>query len=179
MATKTTKTASAAYAWAVARVALGLVFLWAFVDKLWGLGYATCSDPKTGEISRFCDSAWVHGGSPTTGFLSHATKGPFSDFFQNLANNGLVDWLFMIGLLGIGLALVLGICMRLAVIFGSLLLFLMYLAVLPPANHPFLDDHIIYILLLVGLLKVNDQQRLGFGKKWSKTDLVKSRPVFK
>lgn len=173
-----TKQNEAAYVWGLSRIGLGLIFLWAFFDKLWGLGNTTCQDPQTGAIHRFCDAAWVHGGSPTTGFLSHATKGPFADTFQNLANNGLVDWLFMLGLLGVGVGLTFGIFMRLSVFLGVIMLALMYLAVLPPANNPLLDDHIIYILLLWGLWLTNDKQKFGFGKKWKKTDLVKNRPIF-
>ncbi|HET7673679.1 MAG TPA: hypothetical protein VFK11_04175 [Candidatus Saccharimonadales bacterium] len=179
MAKNAKQNAKAAYVWGVTRIALGLIFLWAFVDKLWGLGYSTCASEKTGEIARFCDASWLNGGSPTAGFLQHATKGPFADFFQNLAGNGLVDWLFMLGLLGIGLALVLGIVMRLATVFGVILLGLMYLAAIPPANNPVIDDHIIYILVLVGLLKVNDEQKYGLGEKWAKTGLVKRYPILK
>ena len=40
------------------RLALGVEFLWAFVDKLFGLGYSTPSA-----------RAWLNGGSPTKGFL--------------------------------------------------------------------------------------------------------------
>jgi len=46
------------------------------------------------------------------------------------------DWLFMIGLLGIGLALVLGFTMRIAASAGVAMLVLMWSAVLPPANNP-------------------------------------------
>lgn len=179
MAKKITKSVATAYVWGVTRISLGLILLWAFFDKLLGLGYATCADSKTGEITKYCDSAWVNGGSPTSGFLEHATKGPFADFFQSLANNALVDWLFMLGLFGIGLALVLGIFMKLATTFGAIMLLLMYLAVLPPKNNPVFDDHIIYIIVLIGLYKVNDDQKLGFGKNWAKTDFVKSFPLFK
>ena len=52
------------------------------------------------------------------------------------------DWLFMIGplsLLGIGLALVLGFTMRIAASAGVAMLVLMWSAVLPPANNPFMD----------------------------------------
>lgn len=178
MPSKVKQGATAAYAWGAARISLGLIFLWAFVDKLWGLGYATCANPD-GSINRFCDAAWVHGGSPTTGFLSHAVKGPFTDIYHNLAGNSLVDWLFMLGLLGIGLGLTLGIFMKLAVKAGVLMLALMYLALLTPENNPVIDDHIVYIFVLIGLLLVNDNQSLGFGKKWSKTGLVKRFPILK
>ena len=46
------------YAVALTRILLGFVFLWAFLDKTFGLGYAT--EPA---------KAWINGGSPTTGFL--------------------------------------------------------------------------------------------------------------
>jgi thiosulfate dehydrogenase [quinone] large subunit len=41
---------------AVMRVAIGFVFLWAFLDKTFGFGYAIPSA-----------RAWIHGGSPTKG----------------------------------------------------------------------------------------------------------------
>ncbi|MFC3824299.1 hypothetical protein ACFOSO_37505, partial [Planomonospora venezuelensis] len=40
-ATAAATRAPAAYAWAAARIALGWVFLWAFADKTFGLGFAT------------------------------------------------------------------------------------------------------------------------------------------
>lgn len=180
MAKKNTKqNFRSAYIWGFARISLGLIFLWAFFDKLVGLGYATCADAKTGTIDRYCDGAWINGGSPTTGFLQNATKGPFADFFQSLSNSALVDWLFMLGLLGIGLALVLGIFMRLGALFGAVMLALMYAAVFPPSNNPVLDDHIVYILVLAGLWEVNDSQKLGFGHKWTGSALVKKYPILK
>jgi uncharacterized membrane protein YphA (DoxX/SURF4 family) len=42
----------------VLRLVLGFIFLWAFVDKVFGLGFATASS-----------KAWIHGASPTAGFL--------------------------------------------------------------------------------------------------------------
>ncbi|HLV72357.1 MAG TPA: hypothetical protein VKY91_06180, partial [Vulgatibacteraceae bacterium] len=36
-----TETPAARYVWAAARLALGWIFAWAFVDKLFGLGFAT------------------------------------------------------------------------------------------------------------------------------------------
>jgi hypothetical protein len=57
---------AARYLLAGIRPALGWVFLWAFLDKASGLGFATPSE-------RAC----FNGGSPTNGFLGSA-KGPFS-----------------------------------------------------------------------------------------------------
>jgi thiosulfate dehydrogenase [quinone] large subunit len=177
MPAKTTKSDSGLYVWALLRISLGFTFLWAFFDKLWGLGFATCRDAKTEAIMHGCKAAWMNGGSPTKGFLSFATKGPFADFYQNLAGRGLVDVLFMVGLLGIGLALIAGIGIRLAVVTGSLLLFMMWTAALWPANNPFLDDHLIYILVLFGLLLTNKQQKWGLRSWWVKQPLIQRFPI--
>ncbi len=119
------------------RISMGFIFLWAFLDKTFGLGFATT-----------VENAWIHGGSPTRGFLSFATKGPFAEIFQSLAGMPVVDWLFMLGLLGVGVALIFNKYIKWAALVGSVMLLLIYLAVLPPENNPLIDDHIIYILVL-------------------------------
>jgi len=119
------------------RLAMGFIFIWAFVDKLFGLGFATKSE-----------NSWLNGGSPTTGFLNNATHGPFAELFKSLAGVMVVDWLFMLGLLGVGLTLILNKKVVWGAIAGSVMMALMYLAAIPPANNPIIDDHIIYILVL-------------------------------
>lgn len=151
---------------AVLRISLGWIFLWAFLDKTFGLGYATASG-----------SAWIRGGSPTAGFLQFAVSGPFEGVFQAMAGSAVVDWLFMLGLLGLGLALILGIGMRIATWAGSLLLFLMWLALLPTENNPFLDDHLVYIVALFACLFGNAGRTWGLGDRWTSTELVQRYPI--
>ena len=158
------------YIWAFSRISLGFVFLWAFVDKLFGLGLATCNVKGVTTIG--CHSAWLSGGSPTSGFLSHAA-GPFANFYNALAGVPLIDWLFMLGLLGIGIGLMFGVAMKVSAAAGSLMLFMMWTAALWPANNPFIDQHIIYILLIIGLAGVNKDQVLGLRKVWVKLPVVK------
>jgi thiosulfate dehydrogenase (quinone) large subunit len=160
------------YVFAVTRISLGWVFLWAFLDKTFALGFATGVDPETGAVDRFGDAAWINGGSPTEGFLAFGTSGPFADLYQNIAGAAWADWLFMTGLLGIGLTLMLGIGMRIGTISGALLVTLMWTAALPPENNPFMDDHIIYALVLVSLMLANAGHTLGLGKYWEKLPLV-------
>ncbi|SDD79483.1 DoxX family membrane protein [Glycomyces harbinensis] len=157
-----------AYVWAGLRIALGWVFLWAFLDKTFGLGFATERE-----------GAWLEGGSPTEGFLAFGTKGPFADFYQGMAGSAFADWLFMIGLAGIGAALILGIGMRIAAAAGALLLVLMWTAALPPENNPFMDDHLVYAGLLIGLALARAENTLGFGKAWGRTALVTKNPWLK
>lgn len=150
------------YIWSLLRIVLGVIFLWSFLDKLFGLQFTTKPE-----------NAWLFGVSPTYGFLSAATKGPFSEIYKSLAGAALVDWLFMIGLLLIGLALILGIGIKIAGYSGALLMFLMYLVILPPEHNPIFDEHIIYALVLIGLTYVKSGYILGFGEYWSNTKLVK------
>lgn len=176
--TKTAEVSSKAlYAIAITRISLGLVFLWAFFDKLFGLGFATCRDAKTGVVDVMCNRAWLEGGSPTAGFLKNAVQGPFENFYHNLAGKDLVDWLFMFALLSIGAALVLGVAVRLAALGGTLLLLMMWTALLWPANNPVLDDHILYALFLAVIATTNDSQKLGLGAWWRKQAIVRRLPI--
>lgn len=124
--------------WIKFRIVMSLIFLWAFVDKAFGLGFATSSE-----------NAWINGGSPTYGYLMNATRGPFVEFFQSLAGNVLVDWMFMLGLLGVGVAFLIKQYVMFAAICGSIMMFLMWISSFPPENNPLLDDHVVYIFALL------------------------------
>ena len=72
-----TQAATTKYWAAVARIAIGFVFLWAFLDKNFGLGYATPSE-----------GAWnfaTGDGSPTFGYLTFGVnpEGQFAGFFNS------------------------------------------------------------------------------------------------
>ena len=146
---------------AVTRIMLGFVFLWAFLDKTFGLGMAT---PEA--------RAWINGGSPTTGYLK-GLDGMFGSFFNELAGNAVVDWLFMLGLLGVGVGLTLGIAMRISIVAGSAMLFLMWLAALPIATNPLIDDHVVYIGILAFMGSALSLQRVSIGHIWRGLPVVK------
>jgi thiosulfate dehydrogenase (quinone) large subunit len=158
----------AARALAVTRIAIGFIFLWAFLDKLVGWGYATQSK-----------GAWINGGSPTQGFLSHVDVGPFESTFRGIAGAGWADWLFMLGLLGIGVAVILGIGLRLSAIAGSIMMILMWAAEWPldritsagdpsMSTNPIVDYHIIDALVLIVLAATYAGHTWGLGKAWER-----------
>ncbi|MFJ1706643.1 hypothetical protein [Kitasatospora sp. NPDC088346] len=164
---------AAVRALAVARVGLGLVFLWAFLDKTFGLGYAT-----PGARS------WVNGASPAKGFLGHVSAGPFQSAFHHLAGQAWADRLFMIGLLGVGLALTAGVGLRVAAAGGTLLLAMMWAAEWPPARHlangaasgstnPVADYHLVYALLLIALAATSAGDTWGLGRRWAVLPIVR------
>ena len=165
---------------AVLRIAYGFTFLWAFFDKLLALGFHTGYD-QDGNLDRFGPAAWVNGGSPTEGFLSFGVPedNPFKSVFTAMAGDTWVDWLFMIGLLGIWFALFTGIGMRIAAATGALLYMLMYAASLPLENNPVVDDHLIGAIALVVLALTLAGDTWGAGRAWAKTRLVRRYPVLR
>ena len=164
-------------AWALLRISLGSIFLWAFFDKLFGLGFATCRDAKTGAVATMCEKAWLNGGSPTDGFLKFAAKGPLENFYHSLVGNTLIEWLFMLGLLLIGASLVLGIATKIATLSGIVMMLMMWSATLLPENNPVVDDHIIYALVLFGILLNRNNQKWSLSNWWSKLPIVKQVPL--
>lgn len=160
------------------RIVVGLTFLWAFFDKLLALGYSTGRDDK-GVVDRFGDAAWIHGNSPTEGFLGFAAKGPFKGFYNSLAGNALIDWLFMGALLALGIAFTAGIFIRLAAAGGAVLYLMMWSVALPPETNPVLDDHIIgmFVCLVLGFYAAG--RYLGLGRSWERMAVTQKYPFLK
>lgn len=79
-----------------------------------------------------------------------SANGPFADWFHSLAGNGLIDTVNAWGMLLLGIALILGLCVRPAAILGAVLMVLYYLAhfVANTANG-LIDEHIILIAVLL------------------------------
>ncbi|WP_405848169.1 hypothetical protein [Streptomyces sp. NBC_01518] len=166
-------TAARAYAFASLRLLTGFVFLWAFLDKTFGFGYATPSG-----------KGWIDGGSPTKGFLSSVAAGPMESTFHDWAGAGWANWLFMLGLLGVGIALVAGVALRLAAVAGTAMMALMWIAEWPPAKHlsdgslsmssnPFADYHLIYAIVLIALAAAGAGATWGLGKLWATLPIVR------
>ena len=90
----------------------------------------------------------------------------------------MVDWLFMVGLLLIGISLTFGIAIKTASYSGALLMFLMWIAVLPKEHNPILDDHIINLLVLIGIA-ILKPRKFSLIKNWYEFDLVKKYSILK
>jgi thiosulfate dehydrogenase [quinone] large subunit len=164
---------------AVLRIALGFIFLWAFLDKTFGLGYST---PAA--------KAWINGGSPTSGFLGHVEVGPFRAFFVSLSGSPVVDTLFMLAMLGVGLALILGMGLRIAAVSATILMLGMWAAEWPLAQltfegqpsgsvNPIVDYHLIYALVAIVAALTYAGRVWGLSKMWESTSLVKRLPWLK
>lgn len=163
---------------ALLRIAFGITFLWAFFDKLLALGFHTGYNQE-GVLDRFGPDAWINGGSPTEGFLTFAIpeNNPFKGFFNGLAGHPVVDWLFMLGLLAVGVTLLLGVGVRLGAAAGALMYAFMYAAALPLENNPIVDDHLSGIIVMAVLALSSAGMTWGLGRQWRKLPLVQKNPI--
>ena len=151
---------------ATLRLATGFIFLWAFIDKLLGLGFSTPTE-----------RAWINGGTPSQGFLnSPAVVGPLKPFFAAIASP-TTDVLFMLGMLAIGVAVMLGIGLRISAVAGTVIMLFMYLAEWPfgadaESTNPLVDYHIIYALALITVAALSAGDTWGLGRTWKSLPLV-------
>lgn len=146
---------------AAARIVLGFYFFWAFIDKTFGLGFSTPTE-----------RAWINGGSPTTGYLGNVT-GPFEGVFAPLAGQVWVDWAFQLGLLAIGVALLLGVGVKIAAVATTAMVGLMYLAAFPlgqPADvtvtNPIISNYWLMALIAWISAATLGGDRWGLGRWW-------------
>ena len=153
---------------AVSRIAVGFIFLWAFLDKALGLGFSTPTE-----------RAWINGGLPSQGFLnSDAVSGPLKPFFSSIASP-LTDVLFMLGMLAIGVAVMAGIGLRVSAVVGSVIMIFMYLAEWPfsagtASTNPLVDYHIIFALALIVVAATSAGDTWGFGRPWKSLPQVQT-----
>ena len=152
---------------AVLRLAIGFIFLWAFFDKTFGLGYSTPPE-----------RAWINGGAPSQGFLlSDSVVGPLKPFFTAIASP-TSDVLFMIGMIAIGVAVMLGIGLRVSAVAGTAIMLAMFVAQWPfganaASNNPVVDYHIIHALALIVCASLAAGDTWGFGKPWKSLPFVR------
>ena len=144
------------------RIVIGWSFLWPFIDKVFGFGYVTPAG-----------KGLIDGGHPARGYLG-GVIGWFSGVFTPIGNWGpVVDIVFLLALLAIGVALILGVGLKVTAIAGPTLLGMMYLAEFPlgvPSGtytNPLFDDHWIMALAIIVFYLVRAGDQWGLGKWWA------------
>jgi thiosulfate dehydrogenase [quinone] large subunit len=133
---------------AIGRIVIGIIFLWAGLDKLIG----------------------TEGGFSAAGFLAHGTagtlgwpfvatdaQGPFNptmDLWVGLSGNdgamAVVNFLVVFGEIGIGISLVLGLFTRFAAAMGALMMLLFFFAAWDWA-YGIVNQHLTYAVVTFGL----------------------------
>ncbi|MFE3451652.1 hypothetical protein ACFXJ8_22280 [Nonomuraea sp. NPDC059194] len=134
------------YVWALARIGIGSLLLWVYVDRGFGMGLGTPAD-----------QVWIYGGSPTGAFLENGDLALQS-------GQPWVDGLFMLALLGFGLGLVLGVATRAAAVGAWITLALVCAAKLPQVGHPLVVGCLAGAIALLVLALAHAGDTLGLGK---------------
>ncbi|WP_181905898.1 DoxX family membrane protein [Microbacterium bovistercoris] len=145
------------------RIALGWQLLWAGLDKVFGLGLAT----EPGK-------ALINGFSPTRGYLEFGLDpaGFAYGALHPIAGHPVVDALYLLGTLGAGLALLLGVGVRITGIGAAAFMLLLWFSSFPLANNPFLDEHLFAVAAALLLAFSPSGDHLGLGRWWRSTPLV-------
>jgi len=111
---------------------------------------------------------WITSGfahSPTGPFIG-STHGPLAFIVQDLPT-GLDDFGWMFALAGLGVALTLGIGMRIAGWGGFALNILIWFSLFPPNGNPLIDgEHTAFAFSLLLLMFLHAGNRFGLGRWW-------------
>jgi thiosulfate dehydrogenase [quinone] large subunit len=93
----------------------------------------------------------------------------------------------MLGLAGVGIAVILGIGLRVAAVAGTLMMLFMWAAEWPldrltdagaptMSTNPIIEYHIIYALVLIVAALTAAGNTWGFGKAWANLGFVRKNP---
>lgn len=131
-----------------------------------------------GGIVKVLDSEWT-----AAGFLQFAIPegNPFLGLWQNFAGSPTIDFLVAWGLTLTGLGLIIGALVRWNALWGAVMMIFFWMASLHggltqgfPLEHGwFIDDHLLYAVLLFGLGAFGAGRILGFDAQLEKSDFVK------
>jgi thiosulfate dehydrogenase [quinone] large subunit len=100
-----------------------------------------------------------------------------------MAGTWYANWLFMLGMLGVGVALIAGVGLRVAAGAGALIMARMWFAEFPIAQHtatgaangstnPLTDYHFVYAAVLVVLAATYAGHTWGLGRWWARLPFV-------
>ena len=145
---------------AVLRVVVGIIFLWAGLEKAIGAGLGTWS---AGGFLQFATSGSL-GWPFVTGEVAEGTVfNPTHDFWVALAENEtaltLIDYLVPLGQIGIGASLILGMFTRFGAAMGALMMLFFFVAAWQ-FEFGIVNQHLTYALVCAAIAG------LGAGKYW-------------
>ncbi len=144
------------------RIFYGFEFLWAFLDRFFGLGIATAPE-----------ASFLSGAKQTEGYLMFVTnpESPFAFIFNGpdallLELGGLVDLMYMGMLLIGGITLISGIGVRIGGLSTALFFFSVWLSAFPPEFNPFIEEHFLQMWILLFFAISSSGYWLGLGERW-------------
>jgi len=136
---------------AIGRIVIGVIFLWAGLEKIIGTGLGTWS--AAGFLQSSTDGSL--GWPLVTGTVAAGTVfNPTHDFWVGLAGNEtamtVVGYLVPLGQLGIGIALILGLLTRFGAAMGALMMLFFFVAAWD-FQFGIVNQHLTYAVVTLGL----------------------------
>lgn len=165
---------------AILRISLGLVYLWAFVSQGFGVVYTNKAAPPVDaaaptkvdyswHFSYDADKGWISSGfsrSPTNAFVHNNLDGPLAFIPQKLPT-GLVDFMWIFALAGLGIALTFGIAANIAGWGGFALNIMLWLSTFPPSTNPIIDgERVTFTFAILLLMWLQASKYWGVGRWW-------------
>ena len=155
---------------AVLRVATGIVFLTAGLEKFLG------AEP-------FSAAGFLKGATTGVPYLGTAAEGvvynPTHDFWVSLAGNAtlmpIVNWLVVAGEIGIGALLILGLFTRFAAVAGALMMGLFFVATWD-FSHGVINEQLMYGIVTAVLGVVAAGRYYGFDAVLEKAATIRRAP---
>jgi thiosulfate dehydrogenase [quinone] large subunit len=140
-----------ALAVAVGRIVVGVIFLWAGLEKIIGTGLGTWSAKGFLEFGSSGTLGWPF----VTGQVAEGTVfNPTHDFWVGLAGNEtamtVIGFLVPLGQVGIGIALILGLLTRFGAAMGALMMLFFFVAAWD-FQFGIVNQHLTYAVVTLGL----------------------------
>jgi thiosulfate dehydrogenase [quinone] large subunit len=145
---------------ALLRVVVGIIFLWAGLEKAVGAGLGTWSAGGFLEFATAGSMGWPF----VSGEIAEGTVfNPTHDFWVGVAQNqgamAVIDYLVPLGQIGIGLSLILGLLTRFGAAMGALMMLFFFVAAWE-FEFGIVNQHLTYAVVCAALAGV------GAGKYW-------------
>jgi thiosulfate dehydrogenase [quinone] large subunit len=146
---------------ALGRIVIGVIFLWAGLEKLLGSGADGFSAAGFLQFGTSGTLGWPF----VTGEVAEGTVfNPTHDFWVGLAGNDglmpIVDFLVMFGQIAIGISLILGIFTRFAAAMGTLMMIFFFFAAWD-FEFGIVNQHLTYAVVTFGLAVVGAGNYFG------------------
>ena len=134
----------------IGRIVIGVIFLWAGLEKLIGSGPDGFSAAGFLQFGTNGTLGWPFFSGDSAGHVFN----PTAAFWQGLASNGtampIINFLVMYGEIGIGVSLILGLLTRFAAAMGTLMMLLFFFAAWDFA-YGIVNQHLTYAVVTFGL----------------------------
>ena len=131
---------------ALLRVVVGIVFLWAGLEKAIGVGLGTWSAGGFLEFGTCGTLGWPFVTEVAEGQCFNPTQGFWVALAGNEAALTLIDWLVPLGQIGIGVSLILGLLTRFGAAMGTLMMLFFFVAAWD-FQYGIANQHLTYALI--------------------------------